>query len=447
MKKKIIYLVIVQAITAIMPLCGKPRELIRHLKITPHRVSITIDKRFSEKYLHEDVFFAEYERDINLTKVPKSIVLMPFIMNVISLVWVSGKEYIIDCLDYDLSIALDRLHLLLKKMYPKIRWNGKLIARKLEHNKLKAPVDPSKETAVLFSGGLDSIVSSLRHEEKKQVFITAWGNSDFPPDRRDLWEDAYDRLNEFAKMHGHKLSIVRSNFWFILNRKYLDHEISPEITSWRLDTVEGLGWAGLAAPILYAKNQPILRIASSISWKFPAKIASAPIFDDTISFAGIQAVQDAFEMTRIEKFEFLRDYFKKHHLSKPDLRVCNSFGGENCNRCIKCLQTISELKTIGEPYRKYGFDISPYHLYKRMHGKVKHVKYSKRRVWHFWMLQKRLREMIAQGKKLDKYLLWLAHAKINYKPEINWRTFMSRFPWYNYHAFHKKYDMIAKKED
>ncbi len=53
----------------------------------------------------------------------------------------------------------------------------------------------------------------------------------------------------------------KSNYWSFLNLDALA-KLSPEIQRWRLGAVEGLGWVGMTAPILFAKGYKTLLLPS-----------------------------------------------------------------------------------------------------------------------------------------------------------------------------------------
>jgi hypothetical protein len=406
-----------------------PKELFKEVIITPHRVDFIIEDEFKNRYLSDNLY-AEYQ-DIDLTKLPRSVVHAPGLMNLVSLVWASGKEYSVEVMDKEMYESLIKVKEVIKALYPQTQWDGNLIPKKLESKNIRAMPRKKNRLALLFSGGLDSVYSSFKNADKKQLLITIIGNTDFPPHRLDVWNSAKPHYERFAQTYGHDITYLRSNFWFFLNRANIDHVISPEIVSWRMDAVEGLGWAGMVAPILYAKKLPMLRVASSISWDFPARIFSTPIVDDTIKIAGIQMHQDGFGVDRVEKFKFIGEFCKAHNLPRPVLKVCSKPGIKNCNTCVKCLQTIAEAMIAKEKPQTYGFKPgSTKDLKKQLAKKVKRKKYSKRRIWHFWSIQKRIKELMERGEKVNGYLKWLVKTPIPYTPEVDWRSFMNSFSWY-----------------
>ena len=94
---------------------------------------ITINEEFKKKYLNGD-FFADYDSDINLEQFDYSVLSLPCIMNLISLVWISGKTYYIEEMDTELFDSLDRVKEVFICLYPNTLWDGQLIPRTLKQH-------------------------------------------------------------------------------------------------------------------------------------------------------------------------------------------------------------------------------------------------------------------------------------------------------------------------
>lgn len=333
---------------------GKKYELIKQVVVKDNKLTVVAHKRFTQQYLKEH-FFVEYQNDIDLEKLPRSIILMPFIALIISTIWISGEIYTIDEMDCEFYQSLERLKKVIQVLYPKTPWEGKLIPQRLVSTP-RVPFKDSNYIALLFSGGLDSTVSSLFHADKKQLLITAWGQWDLPLEKPEVWNEVKERLVSFAKRHGHSSTFIRSNYVTFFKWEYLN-TLSPEIPKWRLYAVEDVGWAGLTAPILYAKGYSVLKIASSDSWNTGYPILANPFVDNALTFAGIKIEHDLFEYRRQDKISFLASYNKKTD-SKPDILTVCARAISNCCHCSKCLSTALGLLVLGENPQMYGFNVS-----------------------------------------------------------------------------------------
>lgn len=408
-------------------------DLIESIKVHKNRLDVKINKEFKEEYLEED-FFIEYDKDINLEKLDYSIVIMPFIMNVMSIIWVSGKEYHIKSMDKEVYDSLERVKSVFKVLYPKTKWTGRLIPKKLVTNKIPSPQDDAPTEALLFSGGLDSTCSSLTHRDKKQLLITAWGQCGLPLDDPKMWQTIQDHAVGFAQQYGHANTFIRSNYYYFLNFKKLG-TLSPEIVSWRIYTIEDIGWAGMIAPILFTHGIKTLRIASSDCWGFPYPSAANPFIDSNIKFAGISLKHDQFELSRFDKTLHIASLRRHHLVAIPKLIVCQTGGRVNCSRCEKCLLTIISLMASGENPADYGF--AKYEAVKeRTLTLLSKDKLSASGIWQFVDIQKKLPKLdestYTQRFNLDWFLKLDVSSKKPYDvkktKKINWSTLKEMFP-------------------
>ena len=408
-------------------------DLINSVTVHKNELHISINKEFKKKYLTSD-FFAEYDDDVDLTELDYSIQIMPFIMNVVSIVWISGKDYYIESMDEELYYSLEKVKQVFKRMYKKTSWKGRLIPRNLVKNTYKHPYD-STRMALLFSGGLDSTASSLYHKDKKQLLVTVWGHWDLPLHDKKLWKIRRNQLTDFAKEYGHESSFIKSNYYSFLNRTVLDR-ISHEISSWRIFTVEGIGWAGLVAPLMLLKGYSVLRHASTVTWDFDYPAAANPFVDDNIKFSGVQLMHDLFDMNRLEKCEFIADTCKKEKLENPMLRVCEEKIVGNCCKCQKCVRTILELIVIGEKPEAYGFDISTEKALKKSKQFMHNHTNGYTTVWHFKHIQERMKQKLKNGEQIPDDLKWILAYDLRKKitndikgqHKINWHEFADLLP-------------------
>lgn len=410
-------------------------DLIDAVTVNKNEIHITINKDFRKKYLLAD-FFAKYDKDIDLTELDYSIQIMPFIMNVVSIVWISGHDYYIESMDEELYNSLEKVKEVFKRMYKKTSWRGRLIPRKLVKNSYKHSHKGGKERmALLFSGGLDSTASSLYHKDKKQLLVTVWGHWDLPLHDKKLWGVRKEQLRAFGAQYGHENSFIKSNYYSFLNRPVLDN-LSHEISSWRIFTVEGIGWAGLVAPLMLLKGYPELRHASTVTWDFNYPAAANPFVDDNIKFSGVRLKHDLFDMNRIEKCEFIARICKQEKIEKPLIRVCEEKIVGNCCRCQKCVRTILEFAVIGENPRDYGFEGDVETVIKKSKNFMQHHTNGATTVWHFKHIQEKLLEKEQRGDHIPDDLAWILSfdtnkkitADIKNQRKIDWLDYVDLLP-------------------
>lgn len=417
--------------------CGATGELdlIKTIEINKNSIKIAVHEQFKKTYLVDD-FFVQYEPDVDLTTIDYSLVTLPFVLNIISIVWISGETYYIDSMDKDIYQSLKKIKEIFKRMYPKTSWEGQLIPRQLVENKpLATLANPSKECALLFSGGLDSTSSAIAHRDKKLLLITMRGQWDVPLDMDELWHIRERDIKEFARTYGHTNSFVVSNFSAFLNWDVLDN-LSSEIAGWRLDTVEGMGMLGLAAPILYIKGYKTLLMASSFSWAYPWPSAANPIIDNNLIFAQAFALKnDQFEITRYDKLRMLVDLRKEGSIELPTIKVCDGQSAKNCldNDCSKCIPFAFALLVFGENPRMYGFSDSNETIILKM----KQYLELDQIYWTLWELSY-LQDYMRNQKSIDEKLSWFLTADLaahvsfvdnKEKEVITWEEYTDLIPY------------------
>ncbi len=389
-------------------------ELITTLAVYKNKLTIEVNEEFKKNYLRDN-FFATYEPDIDLSLLDDSIVIMPFILNVIPIIWISGKDYYIESMDKDVYYSLISIKEVIKSLYPKTSWNGNLIPRHLVHNAPQGVVrDPDKEFALAYSGGLDSITAALSYRDKKLLLITVRGQWDVPLENDQLWEKRKEGIREFANHYGHSNAFVSSNFAEFLNWDLLE-ELSPEIHSWRIDTTEGLGMFGLAAPIIYSKGYPLLKMASSYNWAYPWPSAANPVVDNHLVFAGThRLIHDQFNYTRVDKAESIINFVKRGLIERPFLKVCDDRIATNCCEydCDKCIPTAFMLFALGDSPRLYGFDLTDDEIIE----KTKIYLGMDQMYYILWELQTLRVKLIKQGN-YDKRIDWF--MDLDLKAHIN----------------------------
>lgn len=163
-------------------------NLIQSMHIDRNHLKISVNQNLKLRFLRDD-FFAEYDEDIDLNALDSSLVTMPFVLNVLPIVWISNRDYSIDSMDEDLYHSLEKIKKVYERLYPKTSWTGNLIPRKLVKNKPLVSLKDSKDhIALLYSGGLDSLCASLMHMGQHQLLITAWGQWDVPLERGEIWQ-------------------------------------------------------------------------------------------------------------------------------------------------------------------------------------------------------------------------------------------------------------------
>ena len=278
-----------------------PMQLIDNIHVTARRLEITVAAPIRRTYLSGD-FFVEYSEDIGLDRMEWAIALAPFLLNVAPLVWFSNDVYEIDVLDADLAASLEDLRQEMKRLYPRRRWDGRLVANRLVRSTAPAEAATSdRPMPMLFTGGVDSTFTSICHHPSPQTLITAWGN-ETALDFDEKWQVLSDHCRRFAEAYGHQNFFIKTNAKEIIRRK----RIGPDIPVWWRNIQHGMGMLGLCLPAVWHWGGSEIRIASTI-WQggFDGAHGSAPNIDERVRCAGISVVHDGFEFSRQGKLDYI----------------------------------------------------------------------------------------------------------------------------------------------
>jgi len=395
----------------------KQIPLIERLVFSNNNIMVKVDTTFAQEFLKTDIFFAEYDESIDLSQLDETVLSIPFIMAVIPIVWASDRSWFIESMDQDLYHSLLNIKKVFKLFYPSMAWDGELVPQRLVKNRpVKQPDGCATDVALLFSGGLDAVCSSIDHHDKRQLLITVCG-SDIRIHKKHMWTCVQQDVCNYAQQYGHQNAFVRSNFGLLSSRRL--SKLTPQIRKWWACTSQALGYTGLAAPICFCTGNRRLLIASTRTRECPFPYGTHPLIDNAISYAGITITHDGADYDRLKKIEVIVERCKQYSMSLPTLRVCwgHHEDGGNCCRCEKCLRTMNELLAVGADPQQLGFDCSADKMMDITRAYLKNRKhFSLGLAWHWGCIQNYVikpEHQILYDELTKNYFSWLATMPIS----------------------------------
>lgn len=396
-------------------------SLLESITIEHNTIIIQPSNVCAEKYFTTPEFIVEYDSHEDLSGITNSVAAIPFIMCIAPSIWLTGDIFKIDEMDADLYYTLKRIKKIFTLFYPQFSWNGNIIPHKLVYNRTATPVT-SDQTALLFSGGLDSTTLSLALQEYKQLLLTIQG-LDIPFDDTARWLRIQQANSSFAHQHGHTNAFIRFNGRQIINYNHLT-TISETLSKWWWwDYILGaMGFIGVAAPLVHKKGYKDIYIASSSTISYPYAWNSHPLLDNNMHIAGIAVHHRHEEFTRLAKVQRVVHHTQQYGLPLPKLRVCwRDKQGGNCCSCVnKCLMTIHDILAEGQEYQQFGFPISFEELQTKMHQAFDGSKKYSGEVIDDWCdIQQRIHEVLASENaecvytpEVKTHLTWLANLDL-----------------------------------
>ncbi len=291
----------------------------------------------------------EYGMDMNT--VPISILAIPFLCNILPIVWLCDAEAVVDEIDKDFYDNVSYIKKGYEQMYPMLEFRGRINAKKIVHNQVKN----QNKTAAFFSGGVDAYTTLFRHLDEKPCLVTVWG-ADVSLSDTGGGQNVIRHTRKAADEYNLDYEIIKTNFREFIDEGNLSKLVKGSGDGWWHGFQHGIGIISHAAPIAYARGLKTVYIASSFPEKMKGRYtcASDPVIDNYVRYCGCATVHDGYEMERQEKVNFL--VRKKSEGLPIKLRVCwQESGGKNCCRCEKCYRTILEIISEGDDPNEYGF--------------------------------------------------------------------------------------------
>lgn len=308
-------------------------------------VSLELDVYFSGK-----PFIIEYPESVE--EVPDAVAIIPFVCNVLPIVWLTDSELILPDLDESFYKCIPNVKKGYEEMFPESVFAGKITVKQISAC-VKAS---SGRTAAFFSGGLDSVNTFIAHLNEKPDLISIWG-SDIHFDNVKSWERVHSGIAEYARKYQLQDVVIRSSFREFDKEGALDEKFSRQLKDgWWHGVKHGIGLLGHAAPYAYLRGLSTVYIASS---NCPAdghvRCASSPLTDNHVHFADCAVVHDGFAFSRQDKVANIVNYCCSNNDSML-LHVCwESQSGGNCCKCEKCYRTMAGLLAEGADPMEYGF--------------------------------------------------------------------------------------------
>ena len=306
----------------------------------------------------------------SIKDIPPSLAIVPFVANVLPIVWVLGDTLHLKEIDADFFESMKKIKAGYKKMYPRLSFDGNMTASSLVKN--ETPVMQGQDSAIeLFSGGVDGLNTLVRNRELISRFVTVWG-ADIPSTNDEAWKIAYSGIYRQAEVFGVSSSYVKTDM-----RDFIDESKLTKLLNehgyvghaWWHDIQHSLALLGLSSLVAYIYGCTTMFIAASYSVNDTTyhQCASEPSIDNHFMWCGVKVVHDGYEENRQVRIQNIVDYANQKGMEIP-IRACYaSHTGTNCCNCEKCGRTILGIIAAGGKPSQYGFNCSRSQFNRLMH--------------------------------------------------------------------------------
>ena len=307
------------------------------------------DSEMRNFFIGDFVHISTYETDVE--SVPDSIAVIPFIANILPLIFVCKGELYTDSIDYDFFNCVNKyLDAYKKSINYEIPLSGKLVARQLvKHKKIIV-----NKVCMLYSGGIDATASLVRNLNIIDDCYAIWG-ADVPFNNDYEWSLVYKNISENVSKFGKNHFFIKTNIRNYINEGKLDfliHKIDFE--GWWHGFQHGIALLGQLAPLVYINGYKTIIIGSSFTKEYDPVCASNPRTDICFSVCGCKTVHDGFGLNRCEKVKLINDWVILNNESLK-LHVCwQSHTGQNCGLCEKCLRSYLNCLCSASDHERLG---------------------------------------------------------------------------------------------
>ncbi|MFP9058907.1 hypothetical protein ACLI4R_00075 [Natrialbaceae archaeon A-chndr2] len=312
----------------------------------------------------------------SLEAVPESIRCLPALSQIAPVAWATGADIYVESVDATFVRGLEDVKANMLEMYPFLE-GGNLYAQEVvdrgqvnetDGDQSVVTNDSSNEPArpsagLLFTGGVDSTCSYVRHRDEAPTLISVRGWTITPDSADDhQWEHLRTRTSGFAAERDLETAFIAANMLSFLDHPMLLAHFKRYVDGgWYSSVGHGLGLLGLCAPLAFSRSLEDIYMAATHWEGIDLEWGSRPDIDDHVRWAGTRCHHDGYELTRQERLDVIAEYVETE-CPELALQTCNVRMDGNCGDCEKCYRTAVGLRLSGlEPSEHgYPFDESSY---------------------------------------------------------------------------------------
>jgi len=329
-----------------------------------------IDAKYQKYFSTNNELYAEY--DVDVSSVPLSIAVIPFLSSVMPIAWFLGLDIFVDEVDKNFLESLAEIKIELSKDWSGREFHGELNAGKIVTNSISG-----SRYMMLYSGGVDALTTYIRQRGQNPDLVTIHG-ADIPIGDRKQWEDLLQFIDAEQLLAQNKKYRITSNV-----RDFYTYKVDLLVNmDWWGKVQHGLALLGVTAPLSFVNGYKGVYFASSQADGFAW--GSHPKIDDKVRWADLFCKNDGFDLNRQKKIDLIVA-FKQRTVSPFRVRVCYSELNQdlNCSRCEKCYRTILAIILAGDNPNKYGFFVDG-EIYDHVFDEFRDIRTSRIGLVNLW---------------------------------------------------------------
>ncbi|WP_254862663.1 hypothetical protein [Halovivax gelatinilyticus] len=361
-----------------------------------------------DRFISPIPFRATYDRPID--DVPDGVAVIPVLAQVLPVAWAQGATVETPVVDARFADSVAAVRTSLCEMHDFLE-GGRLVAGQRESYE---PIDRGG-SGLLFTGGVDSMASYVRHREENPTLISLRGWTITPDESDDeKWDSLRSRVSRFADDRDLDAAFVESNMLRFLDHPMLLAHYKRHVDgAWYSSVGHGLGLTGLCAPLAYASGMSDLYVAATHWQGIDLAWGSHPSIDDNVAWSGTDCHHDGYELTRQERLDRIATYVDETD-EDLNLQTCNERMDGNCSTCEKCYRTAIGLRLAGLDPTDHGYRFADenYTAVRRGFENGRWVLGTDER--HMWAdIRNRVRETTARSPAERAFFDWLRSVDLD----------------------------------
>lgn len=316
--------------------------------------------------------FIEYPNSCDLSKIPVSVLMIPFVSNMLTMTMLLGISIEVPELDQEFYNSLKDIKASYKKMFPYINFNFDVKVKTLVNNQIK---NTTLKESLFFTGGLDAtsgfieLLNSSLHENL--TLINIWGG-DIKPNDILTHNNLETYLESLKSTFNVDFKFIRSNCRDLYNERAISKFTALKIHPWHnhgwwASIAHILSMSSLIAPLMYSYGIQCHYISSSYEATSKVFDANNEMMVNSIKFMNCKLKSLDKDLDRTQKAHKIVSFCKNNNVNFQ-LKVCwYHHNGENCSHCEKCYRTILDIiVNKGDP-NLYGFCVND-NFFKEIHN-------------------------------------------------------------------------------
>jgi hypothetical protein len=300
--------------------------------------------------------------DVDVSDVTPSLLTVPVVGNLVTIAWATGADLHVEALDAAFLRTLDVIRGVFAEWYPHLPFTTTIHVDEVVENVLG-----HAGTGLLYSGGIDSTCSLLKHRAKRPILIMMSGadppwlvHQDWQLTEAEFWEQLQAMYRRFAAQEGVDIHFVATNMRDFLDEAQLNRDFGVYLRSgyWWGNIHHTSALLSLCAPLTVRRNIGTLLNASDAGAIVKEADANRPRICNAMAWADVKVVHDGYPLIKVEKIHQYMVPYVQATGRYPPIHVCwSQFDAPNCTTCHKCLRTILVLLLENIDPKRCGFPI------------------------------------------------------------------------------------------